>query len=358
MIVLIYGTTAEAIKFAPLMTLFKERDIPFEQWLTLQQASTVLNSLPNLDISSPDIVITNGVKGRPLASTWDTARWSLAIFRWFVSNRSSLKKRLGKDSIILVHGDTLTSVVGALIGKGLGITVGHVEAGLRSGSWRHPFPEELDRRIVGKIADIHYAPSNAAVKALAGKPNVIYTHGNTALDALVKKFGAPRKIHADKKYGLVLLHRFEFLNNAKLVEETISALAANTPLPLTIVADDHAKHVISEAVSKNGSPQLVVVDKLSHSDFVKLASGAEFVVTDSGGVQEEMGFLGTPTLIHRKATERSDGLGHNVVLSDWSIPTLTAFLDNYSQHSRPRATLDISPSDIIVTDLQGRGYGT
>ncbi|MEG0027754.1 MAG: UDP-N-acetylglucosamine 2-epimerase [Aurantimicrobium sp.] len=304
----------------------------------------------------PEIIITNGVKGRPLSSAFDTLRWLLSINSWLFSNKKNLTKRLGTHSIILVHGDTMTSVVGSFIAKVLGTKIGHVEAGLRSGTWRHPFPEELDRRIVGKMADVHYAPSSAAVAALEPRPNIVFTHGNTALDALVERTATVAS--SDKPpYGLVLLHRFEFLNNSKLVTETISTLESASPLPLVIVADDHAKHVISAEVDKLNSTKITVIDKLVHQDFVQLATNAEFVVTDSGGVQEEMGFLGTPTLIHRKATERSDGLGRNVSLSDWSIETLTQFLTDYKQHKYPVLELEYSPSDIIVNDLRERGYG-
>lgn len=355
-IVLIYGTTAEAIKLAPVYRRLVEKNIATEQWVTLQQSSTVLEALPHLGLPTPDIVITDGVKGRPLSSMLDTARWLLSINSWLIKNKKQLKRRLGKNSIILVHGDTMTSVVGSYIAKVLGAKIGHVEAGLRSGTWRHPFPEELDRRIVGKMADIHYAPSKDAVSALSPRPNVVFTHGNTALDALAER---TKNVTRSNKppYGLVLLHRFEFLNNTKLVTDTIQTLESASPLPLVIVADDHAKHVISAEVAKIGSSKLTVIDKLVHQDFVELATNAEFVVTDSGGVQEEMGFLGTPTLIHRKATERSDGLGRNVSLSDWSMDLLTQFLTHYQERRYPVLELEISPSDIIVNDLRERGYG-
>ena len=355
MIVLIYGTTAEAIKLAPVMHRLSAEGIPYQQWVTLQQSNTVLNSIQHLGLPTPDEIIANGVHGRPLSSTLDTARWLLSISGWVVRNRTRLKSELGKNSIILVHGDTMTSVVGSLIAKLLGCKIAHVEAGLRSGSWRHPFPEELDRRIVGRLADVHYAPSEASVSALAGRPNVIFTHGNTALDALAQRAATTRTSEASP-YGLVLLHRFEFLNNPKLVHSTIATLNSESLLPLKIVADDHAKHIIEAEVSQLSNPQLTVLDKLSHADFVQLASQAEFVVTDSGGVQEEMAFLGIPTLIHRKATERSDGLGRNIMLSDWSPVVLSDFLQNYQSHRRPLQILEMSPSDIVVNDLRERGY--
>lgn len=354
MIIFVYGTTAEAIKLAPIIHRLIELRIPFQQWLTLQQASTVLNALQDLEIPEPDIVITNGVKGKPLSSSWDTAKWLFSIYKWLMENRKRLKQQIGKNSIILVHGDTLTSVVGSLIAKSLGSKIGHVEAGLRSGSWRHPFPEELDRRIVGKLANVHYAPSEEAVKALGNRSDIIFTHGNTALDVMQKRIYKEDK--SDLSFGLVLLHRFEFLNNSKLLNETIETLSTSSPLSLTVVVDDHAKSVIQEAVNRTNSDNLFLIDKLSHQEFLRLSKKAKFVVTDSGGVQEEMAFLGTPTLVHRKATERSDGLGRNVSLSNWSTASLVNFLQNYEDQKHPPLKLKFSPSDIIVNDLRKRGY--
>lgn len=354
---MIYGTTAEAIKFAPIYSRLAAFNLRVEQWVTLQQAQTVLDALPLLGMPLPDRIISNGVNGRPLSSALDTARWLGAITWWTLRHSRELRTALRQEpSVILVHGDTLTSVVGAIIAKFLGVPSAHVEAGLRSGNWRHPFPEELDRRIVGKLAAIHYAPSGEAVSALEERTNVIFTHGNTAIDSLVDAIDT-RKAENEAPYGLVLLHRFEFLNNHQLVTETFDALAASTTLPLTVVADDHAHHVVSEQIARLQAKNITLVGKQTHPDFVKLAVNASFVVTDSGGVQEEMGFLGIPTLIHRKATERSDGLGRNVVLSDWSMTSLESFLKDYQRLSFPRLELEKSPSDIIVSDLRERGYG-
>lgn len=209
MIVLIYGTTAEAIKFAPIYRRLQDQEILVEQWVTLQQAQTVLDALPLLGLPAPDVTITVGANGRPLASTRDTAIWLFNIATWAVRNRKAVRQRVKSEkTIFLVHGDTLTSVVGALLAKFFGAPSAHVEAGLRSGNWRHPFPEELDRRIVGKLAQVHYAPSGDAVKALGKRPHVIYTHGNTALDSLVQAIPSQSSVTSEP-FGLVLLHRFE-----------------------------------------------------------------------------------------------------------------------------------------------------
>ena len=229
----------------------------------------------------------------------------------------------------------------------------------RSGDWRHPFPEELDRRIVGRIADIHYAPSPEAAANLRARRNVVLTHGNTAKDAVRDVVGpATAASHdaAEEPYGLVLLHRYEFISNPGLVRETLRNLDRNSPLPLRIIVDSYSSAAIALVIEELGFERFTLMTKLEHSEFVAAMSGAEFIVTDSGGIQEEAAALGVPTLIHRKATERYDGLGTTAVLSGWDQPTLTRFLSAYQDYRRGEPGKDESPSDIIVADLVARGF--
>jgi UDP-N-acetylglucosamine 2-epimerase (non-hydrolysing) len=356
-IVFVYGTTAEAIKLAPVARRLAARGIPYEQWLTLQQADTVLGALPALGLPAPDAVLANGRGGRPLAGPVDVLLWLGRILVWTVRHGLAARRRLrrGGRSVLVVHGDTMTSVVGALLARVLGADCAHVEAGLRSGDWRHPFPEELDRRIVGRLADVHYAPSEAAVTALAGRPGVVPTHQNTVVDAVLDQALEGGGDPADP-YGLVLLHRFEFLTAGDLVDRTLDALRDGAPHRLVVVADDQASHVLGSRLAALPRDRFTVTGKVPHAEFTRLLVGARFVVTDSGGVQEEAALLGVPTLVHRKATERQDGLGANAVLSGWDVCALEAFLKDPDVHRRAPNTPGTSPSDTIVKDLIARGY--
>lgn len=353
MIIFIYGTTAEAIKLAPIARRLTERGIPYEQWLTLQHTDALLNMIPTLGMGEPDRIIA-GRSGDPLREIGDVVRWLGEISRWMHMNLRPLRKELPPRSVIVVHGDTMTSVVGAWIARRLRVDCAHVEAGLRSGHWRHPFPEELDRRMVGKLATVHYAPSPEAISNLSKRKNVVYTHGNTALDAVLdQKPAAPPQSGND--YGVVLLHRFEFLTNRTLVDETMSALAAHTPVPLYFFVDEFAKETLGEVLPADHE-KFRVQDKVSHEDFIDLIRNALFIVTDSGGTQAEAAMLGIPTLIHRKATEQFEGLGRNIVLSEWKIDRLITFLAHFENYRREPRRPEQSPSDIIVDDLTARGY--
>lgn len=357
MIVFFYGTTAEAIKLAPVARRLADQGVEYEQWLTLQQADTVLHALPGLGLPAPDHVLANGRGGQPLAGPADVLRWLVQLLVWLARHGRAERRRLRRHepSVLVVHGDTMTSVVGAVLARILGADCAHVEAGLRSGDWRHPFPEELDRRIVGRLAQVHYAPSDAAAAVLAGRPGVVHTGHNTVVDAVLDRAVEAVSDDADP-YGLVLLHRFEFLSSTALVDRTLDALQRRSPQRLVLVADDQATHVLGSRLDALPRDRFRVVGKVSHAEFTGLLAGASFVVTDSGGVQEEAALLGVPTLVHRKATERGDGLGHNVVLSEWDVAALEDFLGSFEDFRRPPNTPTTSPSDIVVKDLMTRGY--
>ncbi len=357
MIVFVYGTTAEAIKIAPVVRRLADRGVAFEQWVTLQQSETVLTALPGLGLPAPDHVLARGRGGRPLQGQLDVLVWLGQVLRWVARNGGAARRQMA-GGVLVVHGDTLTSVVGALLARYLRCDCAHLEAGLRSGDWRSPFPEELDRRIVGRLAQVHYAPSDAAVAALGRRPGVVHTRGNTVLDALTSRVPAGAE-HAlaeasDGAYGLVLLHRFEFLNNAELVERTFATLLADAPDPFVIVVDDHARHSLQDLLGQLPRDRVRVTNKLDHDQFVKVLAEAAWVVTDSGGVQEETALLGVPTLVHRRATERADGLGDNAVLSGWQAAALRAFLAGAPGYRRPPRAPGSSPSDVVVEDLLTR----
>lgn len=354
MIIFIYGTTAEAIKVAPVARRLDERGIPYEQWLTMQHTRALLSILPELGLRQPDRLIANGNAGKPLKGYKDVVMWVLQICSWLIRNGRSLRKSLPSNTVIVVHGDTMTSVVGAFIAKRLKVQSAHIEAGLRSGNWRHPFPEELDRRIVGKFANIHYAPSEEAAANLAGKQNVVYTHGNTVIDAVLDQ-GEDASSDGDK-FGVVLLHRFEFISNQQLVEETISILSKDSPYPLKLLVDAYSEHAVQEAVDRHGRGKLVAQPKLRHQNFIGLLRSAQFIVTDSGGIQAESALLGVPTLVHRKTTEQQEGIGSNIVLSEWDPEVLSSFLNDFENYRRPARVPEKSPSDIVVDDLVSRGF--
>lgn len=354
MIIFIYGTTAEAIKIAPVARRLTRRGIPFEQWLTNQHAHELAEIMPALGLPSPTRIIVDGIDGEPVKTVPDTLRWISRIFRWLQKNKKPLRESVPEDSVIVVHGDTITTVLGAYIARALRVPCAHIEAGLRSGSWRHPFPEELDRMIVGKLAQIHYTPSQEAVNNLRGKENVVFTHGNTAIDAILDH--PVREESSQAPYGVLLLHRFEFLNDRDLVRNTLETIQAHAPCEIRFFADGFGQQLMNQVLGESGESKLNVQPKLPHDEFANVLRNADFVITDSGGIQAECALLGVPTLIHRKTTEQKEGLGENILLSNWEMDNLVNFFEHHSHYRRAQRTLEHSPSEIIVDDLVRRGF--
>jgi len=354
MIVFIYGTTAEAIKIAPVARRLKSRGIPYESWVTYQHTDSLRTIIPELGLDAPTRVIADGNRGRPLRSSFDVLRWLASVATWTLKNARSIRKSMPKGSVVVVHGDTLTTALGVMIARRLGLPSAHIEAGLRSGNWRHPFPEELDRRFAGRFATIHYPPSREAVDHLAGRKNVVYTHGNTVIDAVLDQ---GHDAHSEgAPYGVVLLHRYEFVSNKQLVERTFDTLVSESPVPLKLLVDAYSGHGLQETLDRHADAQLTVQGKLRHPEFIGLLKGASFIVTDSGGIQAESALLGVPTLIHRRAVEQREGIGENIVLSEWNIDRLGHFLANFEDLRREVSRPEESPSDVIVEDLCRRGF--
>jgi UDP-N-acetylglucosamine 2-epimerase (non-hydrolysing) len=254
----------------------------------------------------------------------------------------------------------MTTVVGALFGRLLKQRVAHVEAGLRSNDWRNPFPEELDRIIAARLSSIHFAPDDTAVKNLEKSSGVVInTHGNTALDALKSQIQSS-DLDSHGKHGLILLHRSEFLRDAQLVKETFAFIMrlASTK-KIVVVADALSaatltKYGLMEELSL--MPNLQVLEKQPHSEFVKLAADSEFIVTDSGGVQEECSTLGIPCFIHRKATERVDGLGKNCILTYMNVDNLEELISKSNSYRFSPRFDTTSPTKVIVDYLEGVSY--
>ena len=354
MIVFVYGTSAEAIKVAPLARLLSSRGIEYQQWLTMQHGRSLVQLSNDLGFTGLVVEVPNGNDGEALKNIGSAVKWLGAVMWWFFRHRRRLGRSVGKDSLFVVHGDTLTTVVGAIFARILGVPSAHIEAGLRSGDWRNPFPEELDRIITGRLASIHYVPSEEAMSNLGGRNNVVFTQGNTVIDAVHNSTIA--KSQKVSNYGVCLLHRFELLSNPEFVKETLERIARTSPVKVRLILDKFSSGVILEMLTEEIRAVIHPEPKLSHAKFIELLRAADFVVTDSGGIQEECAEIGVPTLIHRKATERFDGIGENVKLSNWVLDDVEKFMSSFGALRRPPKKPIISPSQIIFEDLEARGF--
>lgn len=232
--------------------------------------------------------------------------------------------RNDSPSRILVHGDTLTTLAATMAAYLQKIPVAHIEAGLRSGNMRQPWPEEGVRRMVAQVADIHFAPTRQAEAALRAEnlpSSAVYVTGNTGIDALLltraKLSKSPHSRHieaiaarfAGKRILTVTAHRRENWGaGMNGVAEALKALAARPDCGVVFPVHPNPKvrAVMEEALG--GLPHIALIAPLDYPDFVRLLDMSSLILTDSGGIQEEAPALGKPVLVMRDTTERPEGI--------------------------------------------------
>lgn len=353
----VFGTTAEWIKIKPVVERMRRLQISVEVFCANQQGEEIREFLAKEDFQN-----VPGTDNRPsLVSPWHVPRWFLSALISLVRLPRATSSRV----VWFVHGDTMTALLGTIAASLRREHLAHIEAGLRSSSLRSPFPEELIRRFIGRCAITHFAPSEPAAQNLRyrvrrRKFEVIVTHGNTVLDALHTT--TERAGQAETPSVVALLHRSEFLARADLVRSTMSTLAsyaAEEGCAIGVVVDALALErlrvlgLISSGQSdgilkgEGAAERLRFYPKMPHQDFVKMLLGAEVVITDSGGVQEETAALGIPCLIFRDRTERSDGLRRSANLVGLNPARLSEAL-RAPREVGERMSPSESPSDVII----------
>ncbi|MEH7822697.1 non-hydrolyzing UDP-N-acetylglucosamine 2-epimerase [Bacillus altitudinis] len=303
----VFGTRPEAIKMAPLvLELKKHPQIKSSVTVTAQHRQMLDQVLKAFDIK-PDHDL-NIMKERQTLSEI-TSNALLKLDQLFKEE---------KPDIVLVHGDTTTTFAGSLAAFYHQISVGHVEAGLRTHNKYSPFPEELNRQMTGNIADIHFAPTHEAKQNLLvenKKEETIFVTGNTAIDALqttvTEQYQHPilEKIGTDKMI-LLTAHRRENLGQPmknmfraiRRVVEEFEDVQVVYPVHLNPAVRDAAQTEFSDL------DRVHLIEPLEVVDFHNFAAASHFILTDSGGVQEEAPSLGKPVLVLRDTTERPEGV--------------------------------------------------
>ncbi len=374
MLVTFYGTSAELIKMLGII-----KRVPRSEQLLIcssQHHEGLQKVHAQLDIQ-PDIYLSNGWKNKDVANMKQMAGMMLKTHATFIKQLPGIKKRIkqhdaakGTSSIALVHGDTLTTVIGSYMGRILGLPVGHVEAGLRSGTWKNPFPEELDRRFAAKIARIHFAPNDTAVNNLCKeniKGEIINTNFNTAKDAIEMsdKYVSENfaRLQLPEHYCLVLLHRTELLEKKSDLEAILRTLSEHARPDRPVVFTEHT--TTKEKIKAYGlmhylnTPGMLTIQKQPYFDFMAIVKRADYIVTDGGGLQEDAYFFGIPTMVHRLTTEREEGLGLNADISRMNVEKVAKFLEDHPDKKQfSRNSDNISPSQIITDWLLTHTYYT
>ena len=304
----IFGTRPEAIKMAPLVKeLEKRKEIESIVCVTAQhrqmldQVLETFQIVPNYDL---DIM----KQGQTLADVTSRALYGL----------EKVIQEVEPD-IVLVHGDTTTTFAGALASFYNQVAIGHVEAGLRTYDKYSPYPEEMNREMVGCMADMHFAPTELSATNLKNegkKQETIFITGNTAIDAMQLTVNSDYKhpelewIKEDEQLIMLTAHRRENLGTPmRHIFMGIKRIVDEFP-KIKILYPIHMNPKVREVANEvfHDTERVRLIEPLEVFDFHNFLNRAYFILTDSGGIQEEAPSLGKPVLVLRDTTERPEGI--------------------------------------------------
>ena len=320
-VLLVFGTRPEAIKMAPLVKEFQKDTINFETKVCVTaQHREMLDQVLDLFDIVPDYDLNLMKPGQDL---YDITSNVLLGMKDVLNDF--------KPDVVLVHGDTTTTSATSLSAFYQQIKIGHIEAGLRTGDLSSPFPEEANRQITGVLANYHFAPTSTSqdnlLKENKNTDSVVIT-GNTVIDALFlaldkiknntyleaeikeKIFNLNYDVRDDKKIILVTGHRREnhgqgFINICEALK-TIALHNKDIDIVYPVHLNPNVKKPVYEILSD--IPNIYLIEPLQYEQFIYIMDKSYFIITDSGGVQEEAPSLGKPVLVMRDTTERPEAL--------------------------------------------------
>ncbi|AEG48089.1 UDP-N-acetylglucosamine 2-epimerase [Sphingobium chlorophenolicum L-1] len=313
-VALVFGTRPEAIKLFPVIHALRAREDVETRLIVTAQHRGLLDQVLEIAGIAPDIDLDVMTPNQTLDGL--TAKLIVELGKAFDAE---------KPDRVVVHGDTLTTMVASLAAYYRKIPVAHVEAGLRSGDIHHPWPEEVNRRVVACIADMNFAPTQAAADALLAEsrdPATIHVTGNTVIDALLatrrRALAEPglasglddlARRFAGKRIVAVTSHRREnFGGGMEAIARSIADIAERPDVAVIfpVHPNPHVRPVMDAVLG--GLSNVAMIEPLDYPHFVRLLDLCYLVLTDSGGVQEEAPSLGKPVLVMRETTERPEGV--------------------------------------------------
>ncbi len=313
----VFGTRPEAIKMCPLVLEMQKYPDFIEPIVAVTaQHREMLDQVLQLFAIKPDYDLNIMTAGQTL---YDVTGRALAGLKDVLAE--------AQPDMVLVHGDTTTTFVGALASFYAQIPVGHVEAGLRTGNKFSPYPEEMNRKLTGAIADIHFAPTSTSKNNLLKEnidPAAIVVTGNTVIDALqttVKAdyrftdVGLQKALAGGNRLILVTTHRRENLGEPmRHVYQALRKVLENHPdveAIFPVHKNPKVREIVNEELGKLA--QVHLIEPLDYEPFANLMAKVDIVLTDSGGIQEEAPALGKPVLVLRDTTERPEAVDAGTV---------------------------------------------
>ena len=315
-LVFVIGTRAQLIKVAPVIVACERRGMQATLLMTGQHQETMQDLVEEFSIRSPQVQALVAAERQTIRSLM---LWLPQAYRGVKKQLSLLAGANGRP-YVLVHGDTLSTLLGAFAARRCKARVVHLESGLTSGRLLDPFPEELCRRLVFRMTDVAMCPDSVAAEHMKKnhRAHVVNTGGNTILDA-VALAGVEEVLATTREpYVVASLHRFQNIYSPRRLQHLVSLICRigeNYPVHF-VLHPATRKRLESDGLMTQLAQNKAVrlLPRMGYREFLRLTAGAACVLTDGGSNQEELAALGVPTVVMRERTERQDGLGDNAAM--------------------------------------------
>jgi UDP-N-acetylglucosamine 2-epimerase (non-hydrolysing) len=355
------GTNAELIKTMPVIRNFLGRGMRVRLIATGQNYPLEDELLELAGIDTIDLQLSS----RPIP------QHPLSLLRWFIATFlkglvmmrryvRTLDPQAGR--VMIVHGDTISTVMGGVFGRLYGFKVVHLEAGLRSGNLLRPFPEEINRNITSLLADVDFCPNENAIgnikRARAVKVNTGFNSLIESIGVALEHSKSPKvvtDIVDGGKFFILVVHRQENIYNRQFLTDVVDKVTGLEPgMRCVFVLHEPTEKALKSCGLLDAlthCDNIIALERQDFVDFIQLMSHCEFLITDGGSNQQEASYLGIPCLVLRTETESPEGLGENALLFGGDITSIDRFIAEHEKYRRPRIVPERKPSDIIVETL-------
>jgi len=363
-IYVIIGTRAQLIKMAPVMRAMEKEKIEYDFLYTQQHKVTIEDLIKNFQLKTPIrniLEVKKEAKTKKLFANW-FFKMLIVLFNPF-SRKKVFKKGRG---LVITHGDTATSAWAAIYAQTSLCKVLHIESGMRSFNLLKPFPEELMRIITFYFTNYYACPYQEAIDNIKSFNGIkINTNANTMFDSFTyahdlmsnnKLEVIKKKFNLPKRFALFSTHRYENIFNVsklKIMTDIIENSAKRIPLVIILhpaTEKQFKKFGYYEKFSKNENIKLI--PRQDFLDFVGITKLAKIIMTDGGSNQQEMSYLGKPTVLLRDVTESKEGIGENVIMSYYKQTIVDEVIDNFEKYQVAPKKFSPSPTDIIIDFLK------
>lgn len=354
------GTEAELMKMFKVIVLAKEQGFKCK----------IISNGQNMIDKSYFLPIVGGKIDIDLSQDADVSKSSLGYAQWFIKTakrgihimKDEMRRHMEDNCLMVVHGDTLSTLMGAHIARKAKMKYVHVESGLRSYNWFSPFPEEIDRFLSSLHSEINFCPQDNYAEYASGrfKGKAISTKYNTGIETLLYALEENQRNNVespmDEPYYILAIHRQENLLSKRFMEKTVEH-ALELSKKITCIFIYHVQTYNS--LCKFGlwnklkeSPNVKIVERLPYCEFINYVYNSKFVIADGCGNQQEFYYLGKPYLVMRTKVEAvSEGLGWNAKCFEGDFSKIETFYSEYKNYIKPPITPEILPSKIIVNEL-------